>query len=203
MKKKHKQPRKHRPKRRRTRAHRQRPHGRHVARPQLDAGFDAVIERMQEELAVRGIDLDDPDELADTLADALDDESCFDLARELDPAGWLDIDETTQQRLLRWYHHVTGDAEDMNESELDRHVLIHLIVENQLAMNEPPNCRRTLARLMDEGLSRHDAVHAIGSVLAGHLFGMLREHKPYDAERYTRELDALDRATWEESIQPP
>jgi hypothetical protein len=54
------------------------------------------------------------------------------------------------------------------------HAIFHMIVENQLAMAEAAVVA-TLARLEEEGLSRHDAIHAIGSVLAEHVYDLLKE----------------------------
>jgi hypothetical protein len=50
------------------------------------------------------------------------------------------------------------------------HAANHVIVENQLAMGDATVVPATLARLMQEGLDRHDAIHAIGSVLVGIFF---------------------------------
>lgn len=38
--------------------------------------------------------------------------------------------------------------------------------------------RRTLERLLHEGLDRHDAVHAIGSVLSAHMYHIMKEQDP-------------------------
>jgi len=45
------------------------------------------------------------------------------------------------------------------------HAATHGIVENQAAMGHATVVPTTLDRLMRDGLDRHDAVHAIGSVL--------------------------------------
>src|SRR5262249_40443203 len=49
------------------------------------------------------------------------------------------------------------------------HATIHMVVENQLALNDEP-VLRALERLKKEGLTRHDAVHAIGSQVAEHIY---------------------------------
>jgi hypothetical protein len=66
------------------------------------------------------------------------------------------------------------------------HATIHTIVENQLALGEQVVIE-ALARLTSEGLSRHEAVHAIGMVLAEQIYGALKDqtggksdlNKPY------------------------
>jgi hypothetical protein len=52
----------------------------------------------------------------------------------------------------------------------------------------------TLTRLQVEGLSRHDAVHAIGLVLAAQVFDALKHDQPTERdlnEAYTMELRTL------------
>ena len=57
----------------------------------------------------------------------------------------------------------------------------------------------TLARLMREGLDRHDAIHAIGSVLIGIIFDVATEKVDAGVDinaRYGRELAELTAASW-------
>jgi hypothetical protein len=63
------------------------------------------------------------------------------------------------------------------------HAAIHVVVENQVALGGEIPVQETLARLMGEGLSRHEAVHAVGSVLAGILF---------DLSKYTEKVQDLN-----------
>ena len=55
------------------------------------------------------------------------------------------------------------------------HATTHVIVENQVALGDAYPVQSVLFRLMEEGLSRHDAIHAIGLVLAERLFAGLKE----------------------------
>lgn len=57
---------------------------------------------------------------------------------------------------------------------MNLHALAHVIVENQLA-EDLPEARRALERLLGEGLDRHDAIHAIASVLMGHFWNLLKK----------------------------
>jgi hypothetical protein len=52
--------------------------------------------------------------------------------------------------------------------------------------------------LVQEGLSRHDAVHAIGSVLAGYMFDLIKHGaKDQDVNAdYYRQLEELTAAGW-------
>jgi hypothetical protein len=44
------------------------------------------------------------------------------------------------------------------------HAVVHVIVENQVALGDEFPAKAVLLRLMKEGLDRHEAIHAIGSV---------------------------------------
>jgi hypothetical protein len=46
-----------------------------------------------------------------------------------------------------------------------QHALLHTIVENQIAEGDAIPVREKARQLMAQGLSRHDALHAIASVL--------------------------------------
>jgi len=53
---------------------------------------------------------------------------------------------------------------------------------------------------MKEGLTRHDAIHAIGSVVAGHLFDILQANQNDDAgasqAHYYAAVERLTAASW-------
>ena len=80
------------------------------------------------------------------------------------------------------------------------HAAIHVFVENQIALGDEIPVRRTVERLMSEGLDRHDAIHAVGSVLAGHITELLgrSETEPgADPNRpYYIALDQLTAEDW-------
>ena len=82
------------------------------------------------------------------------------------------------------------------------HAAVHAIVENQLALGEAVVVE-TLARLQDEGLSRHDALHAIGSVLAGYLDTLMRDRPSVDKveghKEYFLALKVLTAESWRKS----
>ena len=73
-----------------------------------------------------------------------------------------------------------------------------MIVENQVALGDAYPVQSVLFRLMEEGLSRHDAIHAIGLVLAERLFAGLRdEGQPADLNaEYLEKLNRLTAESW-------
>src|SRR5258706_15859230 len=109
-------------------------------------------------------------------------------------ADWLQTDEAERIELVSSYHR----RKKIRLPNAQLHAVIHVIVENQLALGETVVVD-TLARLQSEGLSRHDALHAIGSVLAEDLYELLREASDANGhtyERYLERLRDLSASTW-------
>jgi hypothetical protein len=109
------------------------------------------------------------------------------------PADWLQTDEGERIELVSSYHR----GRNVNLPDAQLHAVIHVVVENQLALGEPVVVE-TLARLQNEGLSRHDALHAIGSVLAPHLYELLQESAEASRDPYRRYLERLSTLTAKE-----
>jgi hypothetical protein len=109
-------------------------------------------------------------------------------------AEWLALDEEERISLVSAYHERNQIA--LPDPQL--HAVIHVVVENQIAMGEA-TVVQTLERLRSEGLSRHDAVHAIGSVLAEDLYTLMQEQTgPADAtyQKYLTRLRQLNANNW-------
>ena len=81
-----------------------------------------------------------------------------------DPARWLALDEQRRIQLAEKHHR----AARTRLPNLKAHAIFHAIVENQIAEDLDPVVR-AVSRLTGEGLTRHEAIHAIASVLAAHL----------------------------------
>lgn len=91
-----------------------------------------------------------------------------------DPETWLSLDEGERIDLIRAYH----VAKRIKMPNVTLHAAFHGVVETQLAMPDQEPVRATLRRLMSEGLTRHETVHAIGEVLAEHMMAVLRQQQP-------------------------
>lgn len=116
-----------------------------------------------------------------------------------DPTEWLELDEQERIVLIERFHRkVHGNAESRKT-----HSIVHAIVETQLAMSDPASAREALARLTGEGLDRHEAIHAMGSILAEHMFEALRgssaEH--ISNEAYAHALSKLTVTSWRSSAR--
>jgi hypothetical protein len=83
-----------------------------------------------------------------------------------DPDEWLALDESERIQLVLKYH--TQTQEEMPNITI--HSTIHAVVENQAAMGDELPVREAVDRLMKEGLNRHDAIHAVGSILIKYIF---------------------------------
>jgi hypothetical protein len=114
-----------------------------------------------------------------------------------DPDCWLAADEGERVELVLEFHR---DSNVRLPNAL-LHATIHVIVENQAAMGTSMPVRETLKRLQAEGLSRHDAVHAVGLVLMSHMQAFLEEgagQRDFDAA-YGEELEQLSAESWRRS----
>jgi hypothetical protein len=116
----------------------------------------------------------------------------YDPLRDIDPKAWLALDEDERMVLVRKYHRRAG----IKVPNARLHAIVHVIVENQVAMGDVIPVRRTLERLQKQGLDRHDAVHAIASVLADRIFEMERDPKGELTEAYYAELEQLTPESW-------
>jgi len=71
-------------------------------------------------------------------------------------------------------------------------------VSNQLRINNPPETKETLNRLMAEGYSKQQSMEMIGAVLSSHIYNMLKEQHEYDNKSYVRDLERLPKYPWED-----
>ena len=111
----------------------------------------------------------------------------YDPDRSPDARNWLASDEGERITLVSDYHR----RKRISMPAPDLHAVIHVIVENQLALGDAVVVA-TLVRLVAEGLSRHDAIHAIGSVLAEYLYDLLRDSPGTENPIYAVYLDRLN-----------
>jgi hypothetical protein len=118
----------------------------------------------------------------------------YDPDRPVDPKQWLALDDGERLHMILKYHRRAGDP--LPNPQIHAH--FHAIVETQIALGDELPVRATLERLMAEGLDRHDAVHAIGSVLATHIYDILQgeaaDKDPNPA--YFAALEQLTAESW-------
>jgi hypothetical protein len=108
-------------------------------------------------------------------------------------ADWLALDEQLRIEYAREYHRLAR----IKLPNLEAHAIFHAIVENQLAENLD-SVVRAMARLRAGGLSRHDAVHAIGSVVVVHIHDLLNAKADSTSSRaiYYAAIERLTAKSW-------
>lgn len=120
----------------------------------------------------------------------------YDPNRTPKSAVWLSAGEQERIDAVMTWHLDAG-------IELPNHVLhavFHVTVENQLAEGLD-SVVRAIPRLMKQGLSRHDAVHAVASVLSEHMFYLMNnvadpsETRALNA-RYDAQVNQLTAQDW-------
>jgi hypothetical protein len=117
----------------------------------------------------------------------------YDPLKDPNPQRWLELDESERIGLVMRYHRRAG----AKVPNLKIHATIQAVVESQVAVGDEIPVRRTLERLQDEGLDRHEALHAVGCVLAQHMYDLATDPPPGDPNgRYFAELKKLTAEAW-------
>jgi len=112
-----------------------------------------------------------------------------------DGLSWLQADEG--ERLEAVFHQHERAREVAGNLRL--HAAIHVTVETQLAEGHGAIVR-TMQRLLAQSLDRHDALHAIGSVVAEQMLAVLKG-RSFDAADYETRLDALSATSWRDGLR--
>ena len=117
----------------------------------------------------------------------------YDPSKAPDPAEWLEMDESRRLMLAEDYHRHAR----VKLPNVQLHAHFHVIVENQIALDGEMNVAKTLKRLMGDGLDRHDALHAIASVLSRHMYRLMsKESSEFSPEDYAADMEALTVEKW-------
>ena len=116
----------------------------------------------------------------------------YDPERAPDPERWLAQGEMQLMEIVERYHR----REQIPLPNERVHASVHVMVENQVALGDETPVREAIDRLMGEGLSRHDAIHAVGAVLAKHMHRALQTRVPVSREAYYADVRALTKEGW-------
>ena len=112
-----------------------------------------------------------------------------------DPQAWLALKEDVRIAQAEVFH----KKRRIRVPGLTAHATFHAIVENQIAQGMDAVVR-AVPRLMDQGLSRHDAIHALGWVLSQHLYELMNTDQPDEPgvanARYAAEVERLQAKDW-------
>jgi len=122
---------------------------------------------------------------------------CYDPHVPPAPAAWLALDEAERIALVTEFHRRAR----IRLPNAQMHAAFHATIENQLAMGDEIPVGGTLDRLMVDGLDRHEAIHAIASVLSAHMANVVGGKAGLSDPNtlYYAALDRLTAKTWRES----
>jgi len=112
-----------------------------------------------------------------------------------DPVVWLGMDEDLRIVQVQDYH----QKKKISFPNALLHASIHVVVENQIALDTEGPVKAKLQQLQEEGLNRHESLHAIGSVLAEHFQQLLSTKKidPAAEASYFKKLEKLTVESWQ------
>ncbi len=112
------------------------------------------------------------------------------------PEEWLSLGEAERIDLVVDF--IEKNEKDIETPALKIHASIHVIVENQIAMESKPT-PETYARLRKQGLNRHETIHAIGAVIAEDMFDIMKGNKDQVMSKYQDRLEKLTAKRWKKS----
>ncbi len=79
----------------------------------------------------------------------------------------------------------------MMESNNRLNAAIIQVVETQIDTNEPPETKQTYERLISEGFTEKISKELLGTVVIAEVFGVMKDGKPFDIDRYVTALNKL------------
>jgi len=68
---------------------------------------------------------------------------------------------------------------------------INETIRNQIRYNDPPETKQTYDRLLALGKNKDEVMDLIGSVISVEIFEILKNNKPFNRERFVRNLSNL------------
>jgi hypothetical protein len=96
------------------------------------------------------------------------------------------------------YADLWGHLDELSDEQIERdgtnpitHVIIHATIENQIANGDPKETAQTVEALTQQGSSQHEAIHAVGAVMADEIFHVLKDKRPFDEAGFVRKLKRL------------
>jgi hypothetical protein len=126
----------------------------------------------------------------------MENELQYDPLEAPEPEEWLAIDEAERINLVKDYHR-RARVRLPNEK---LHAVFHVVVENHIALGNEIPVQSTVQRLMAEGLDRHEAIHAIASVLAEFMHDLINPGS--STESNPAYFTALQQLTAEGWLEP-
>ena len=86
----------------------------------------------------------------------------------------------------------------MEENEIMREQIFQ-IIDNQINQNDPPETKETYQRLANLGYNDFEVKQLIGQCIASELFNIMKNKKPFNPERYIKNLKQLPKEPVEDN----
>ena len=83
------------------------------------------------------------------------------------------------------------------ETNLKLRKIIFKIIENQIRNIDPPETLKAFNKLKSQGYTEFEAKQLIGQCVAVQIYNMMKYKKPYDNERFIRNLNNLPKEPFE------
>jgi hypothetical protein len=116
----------------------------------------------------------------------------YDPDRAPDPVRWRTQNEMELIEIVQRYHR----RERIWLADERVHAALHVMVENQVALGDATPVGAAVDRLMGEGMSRHDAIHAVGAVLDKHVYQAHSTGVPVSREAYYDDIRVVTKESW-------
>ncbi len=71
------------------------------------------------------------------------------------------------------------------------HLVMEVALENQIESGEIPEVKQALSFLIESGMEKHEARHAVLNVMVEEMWHVLREKRVFNVESYRRKLKKL------------
>lgn len=114
------------------------------------------------------------------------------------PDWWDRMGMSERIQAVAEYHQAHNGFNGSNTAINEHlHAIAHVMVENLLMSGRRSMLRPVLEKLMRQGLTRHQAIHAIASVIFDHVTEELRDGKHCDRmATYLAKLEQVDAIAW-------
>ncbi len=96
----------------------------------------------------------------------------YDANESPDAERWLDADEQERIEAVHAYHDQLDDHPPAGS--MQAHSTMHAVVETQVASGEPAVTAEKLAELVEAGVDRHAAIHALALPVAHVMYGVAK-----------------------------
>ena len=94
-----------------------------------------------------------------------------------------------QQKIIN--EHRDEPHPPIQKGALKAHLLVHGMVEKQIIENDPPQAAHAIERLTKAGMSRHEAIHAVGKIITKEAADMMKEGRDMNMQAYIKALENL------------